>query len=243
MSMKPALTLNINLATVLALKGSRPAAIKSSRSSTITVIACGNAVGTCMPPFIIFKGKRKQTELSEKCTAGTEIRMSETGWSNTELFKDFLETHFLKYSMGSDADYKLLLYDAHASHINIGMIEWAREHKIVLFVLPPHTSHVTQPLDVGCFGPFKRHLYAECAAFVRTNSIQTITKYNLGELVWKVYPTALSSKNIISSFKKTGIYPLLTAANFPCGRSSQDTIHKTGLQVATQKHFLKKKIR
>ena len=192
---------------VVALKGSRPAAVTSSRSATVTVIACGNAAGSCIPPFVIFKGKRNQSELAAKCTAGTQVRMSDTGWSNNVLFMDFLENHFLKHTSGGDPSHKLLLYDGHASHVTIAMIEWARDHKVILFVLPPHTSHLTQPLDVGCFGPFKRHLYAECGTFMRTHVTDVITKYDLGELVCKVYPRAISAQNLISCFKKTGIFP------------------------------------
>jgi hypothetical protein len=29
--------------------------------------------------------------------------------------------------------------------------QYAIEHKIQLFALPPHLSHILQPLDVGCF--------------------------------------------------------------------------------------------
>jgi len=31
----------------------------------------------------------------------------------------------------------------------------AAKEKVVLFVLPPNTTHLTQPLDKGCFGPLK----------------------------------------------------------------------------------------
>jgi hypothetical protein len=34
--------------------------------------------------------------------------------------------------------------------------DWAKEQKIILFVLPAHTSHILQPLDVACFGPFQK---------------------------------------------------------------------------------------
>ena len=33
----------------------------------------------------------------------------------------------------------------------------ATENKIVLFRLPPHSTHLTQPLDVGVFQPFKHY--------------------------------------------------------------------------------------
>jgi hypothetical protein len=37
----------------------------------------------------------------------------------------------------------------------------------VLFVLPPHSSHLTQPLDVGIFGPLKNIYNRECSTFMQ----------------------------------------------------------------------------
>ena len=60
---------------------------------------------------------------------------------------------------------------------------------MIHFVLPPHTSHVTQPLDVGVFGPFKadvgvfgpfKAMYnKECHTYMymKNNPGQTISKY------------------------------------------------------------------
>jgi hypothetical protein len=52
--------------------------------------------------------------------------------------------------------YLLLIFDGHKSHISVDLIDWAKEQKIILFILPAHTSHILQPLDVACFGPFQK---------------------------------------------------------------------------------------
>jgi hypothetical protein len=49
-----------------------------------------------------------------------------------------------------------VIYDGHISHVSIELIEWAREHHIVIQLLPAHCSHFLQPLDVACFGPFEK---------------------------------------------------------------------------------------
>jgi hypothetical protein len=41
----------------------------------------------------------------------------------------------------------LLIYDGHGSHNTLELIELAREHNIILFCLPPHTTHKLQPLQ------------------------------------------------------------------------------------------------
>ena len=47
----------------------------------------------------------------------------------------------------------LLIYDGHGSHTTLDWITLARANNIILYCLPPHTTHWLQPLDVGCFGP------------------------------------------------------------------------------------------
>ena len=41
------------------------------------------------------------------------------------------------------------------------MIEYAEKKNVTILALPPHTSHLLQPLDLGFFHPFKAHLRKE----------------------------------------------------------------------------------
>ena len=89
------------------------------------------------------------------CT-GAKGTMSDSGWSNSNIFKKYLEEHFLPMvAPPSLEDPILLIYDGHASHKNPETIHWARENGIILFVLPAHSSHLLQKLDVAVFGPLK----------------------------------------------------------------------------------------
>ena len=45
--------------------------------------------------------------------------------------------------------------DGHRSHISVDLIEWAKEQGIIIFILPAHTSHILQPMDVACYGPLQ----------------------------------------------------------------------------------------
>jgi hypothetical protein len=48
-------------------------------------------------------------------------------------------------------------------------------YKITLLVLPPHSSHYTQPLDVAVFGPLATALSQETDRLT-SNSISRISK-------------------------------------------------------------------
>lgn len=134
-------------------------AITSSRSCITTILGCCNAIGSQMPPYFVFKGKGMRSELLEGSSPGTQGTVTETGWSNSDVFLKYLDTHFLKFVQRPSEDHPLLLiFDGHKSHITIPVIDWAKEHNVSLFVLPGHTSHVLEPLDVGCYN-------AQCQVF------------------------------------------------------------------------------
>ena len=94
--------------------------------------------------------------------------------------------------------------------MSIGLVELAKSHNIILFILPAHTSHILQPMDVGCYGPFQRMYNAECHKFTRQSSCTT-THYDVYELASKVYSRAFSSENLQPASKKTGISPFNTS--------------------------------
>jgi hypothetical protein len=61
----------------------------------------------------------------------------------------------------SPREHRLLLLDGHSSHVNMAFIRWAETHRIILLVLPPHTTHRLQPLDVGLFQPLATYYSQE----------------------------------------------------------------------------------
>ena len=94
-----------------------------------------------MPPYFVFEGKRMMDDLMNGGTLGAAGTVSETGWSNTKVFKQYLSTHFLKFIPGRNDDPVLLLLDGHKSHVAVDVIEWAQERNIHLHIIPAHTSH------------------------------------------------------------------------------------------------------
>ena len=115
-----------------------------AKSSTTTVLGCGSAAGVAIPPFFVFEGTRMRQELMEGKSPGADGTVSETGWSNTDVFMRYIEEHFLKYVPGREDNPILLLLDGHKSHTSVGLVDWAITHNIILFVLPVHTSHFLQ---------------------------------------------------------------------------------------------------
>jgi len=177
-------------------------------SPKLLLIGCGSASGIAIPPYFVFAGKRWYDSLLEGATPGVTGTVSETGWSNAAIFRDFLQNHFLKFVPINSAEHPiLLLMDGHATHVSVGLIDWAKQHHIILFILPSHTFHILQPLDVSCYGPLQKMYNHECHKRIRQSS-SVITRYNICEIACGVYQKALSSENLVSGFRKTGIFPL-----------------------------------
>jgi hypothetical protein len=185
----------------------KPQSVVSEKSKNVTIIGSANAIGNHVPPFYVFPGKRWMDELLQDCTPGSDGDMSESGFVNRGLFEHYMTKHFSKHVNLKSGNKTLVLYDGHKAHMSLTLTDWAKENDVVLFVLPPHSSHLTQPLDVGIFGPMKHFFYSECKLYMHANPGMYITRYEIAKLTAKPYAKAFSPENIASAFKKAGIYP------------------------------------
>ena len=52
----------------------------------------------------------------------------------------------------------LLIYDAHRSHLSLGVLQLFHKSNLIVYALPSHTSGKIHPLDVVVFSVFKREL-------------------------------------------------------------------------------------
>ena len=77
----------------------------------------------------------------------------------------------------------------------------------MLFTLPPNTTHVSQPLHKGCFGPLKIEWKKVCHNYFVKEG-QVVTHYTFSRLFSEAWMRSMTVKNILSAFRVTGIYPL-----------------------------------
>lgn len=102
----------------------------------------------------------------------------------------------------------LLIEDGHASHISMEVIELARANDVHLLCLPAHNTHILQPLDVGVFKSFKTWFSKACHKYLVKNPGRVITADIIASLVAEAWPQSLTPLNIMSGFRKCGIYPI-----------------------------------
>lgn len=198
---------------VVAKKGSRCVYVRVSgeRSETISAASCGNAAGTVIiPPFFIFKGQSLSLTLEgETYPPLTVFANSESGYMTTIVFVEWFK-HFLK-NLPTIRPI-LLIFDGHVSHGSLEVLQLAEENKIILLCLPPHTTHLYQPMDVGVYSLLKKAFRDFVAKCMRKKKNKALARKDFGKIVTRAWDAAVSVKNIRSGFKRTGLWPIDRAA-------------------------------
>ena len=167
---------------VVAKRGQKnPSAVGSGDKTQVTVLACCNAAGYALPPFVILDRMSLKPELTVGEVPGTVYGLSKKGWIDGDLFELWFARHFLSHA--PPVRPLLLLVDGHSSHFEPSVIQRAASEGVILFCLPPHTTHLTQPLDKGCFGPLKRHWREECWQYITASPGHLITRYQFSQLL------------------------------------------------------------
>jgi hypothetical protein len=174
----------------------------------VTVIECINAAGGALPPMIIFKGQNMNSGwLPPQTPPDWHFGVSENGWTSNILGLQWLIKVFEPQTREKAAGQpRLLIADGHGSHIRADFIAHCMENDIDLLIMPPHCSHLLQPLDVGVFAAFKRAHSNETDATSRL-STQRISRLEWMEIFIRARAKAVKLDNILGGWRGAGLVP------------------------------------
>ena len=209
---------------VLTAGRNRPVRAEKSQLPHLTGVCTIFADGTTMKPMVILP--QKKTLDAELEDLDAFFVRSESGWMNKYLFMVYCIMFICKVQEKRsqmnvfDAQVPfLLIVDGHPSRLSFLAVRLLSAFNIELLVLPGHTSHILQPLDVGIFSPLK-------AQFKKLFDMATIRYDQQGHMVinyvWNARElryimvrsfldacsVSCTATNIENAFKATGIYPL-----------------------------------
>ncbi len=175
-----------------------------------TVNHAGSAAGVYTPPYILFKSKSELVaEWQEGAPPDSIFGTTPSGWMESpqffEWFKHFV--HYVRVTLGLVGPIVLFL-DGHKSHLSIEVLDLACDKDIHLKTLVPHTSHHSQPLDVGVFGPAKTAMKKVVTSFYTTTGFSKITKFHFSSLMGLLHKVAFFPEHIVAGFRKSGLFPL-----------------------------------
>jgi hypothetical protein len=171
-------------------------------------IECVSATGKALTPLVIFKGKSVQQQWFPKGLTlyqGWEFTATENTWTSDPTAIEWLEKVFLPQTDTTEP--RLLVLDGHGSHETTEFMYLCYQNNIHLLFLPPHTSHVLQPLDLSVFSPLKSHYRKEVGYLTLLTDSSPLGKQNFLDCYQKARKEALSAKNIKNGWKATGLWP------------------------------------
>ncbi|KAK8096435.1 transposase, partial [Apiospora kogelbergensis] len=142
---------------------------------------------------------------------------SNKGWTNDEIAVKWLEDVFIPETAPNDPkDARLLILDGHGSHTTDDFMSLCYQNNIYLLFLPPHSSHVLQPLDVGVFAPMKAYYRKEIGFLTLLTDSAPIGKRNFLICYARARKKALSAQNIKGGWRGSGLWPCIMVNTKRC---------------------------
>jgi hypothetical protein len=183
-----------------------PELVQPGNCEWVTVIQSICAAGYAIPPFIIYKERVHISAWYEEADIlrNWKVSVSENGWTNNVLELEWLKHFDAHTKMHKVGVYRLLIFDSHESHLNQDFKDYGLEHKILTLCMPPHLSHVFQPLDVVCFSPLKRK-YSQCVRYLARRSVFHINKEGFLPAFRDAFFDVFTEANCRKAFQASGI--------------------------------------
>ena len=181
--------------------------VQAGNQDWVSVIECVRSTGDVLSPYIIFQGKQIQKAWLDPIMDGrTTLRVSDNGWTTNKIGCQWLEAFDQHTQSQIQGTHRLLLLDGHESHVSINFIEYCHRHNIIALCLPPHSTHLLQPLDVGIFGPLGK-AYKKCVYTHSRYGAVTVSKLDFLSYYQQARIEGLSKQNILSAWRSTGLVP------------------------------------
>ena len=171
-----------------------------------TLIECISASGRALNPLAILKGKVITTDFVEDLLDDYMLGVSDSGWTNNNHGLYWLQEIFELETANTKGDFRLLIADGYDSHINVEMVNFYADYCIRLLCLPPHSTHLLQPLDVNCFQPMK-HYHSQAISSAVQYLDTDFNKLEFLHALDDIRKKTFKSKTIQSAFKKCGLVP------------------------------------
>lgn len=190
---------------VVPVRSKHAHSISVAPTDHVTALCCVNAAGQSLPPMIVFKGGFPGGAYTKGGPVSAIYAKSDSGFVDGELFVAWFRRIFLKYT--SPVEPRLLLLDGHASHLSLKLIDLAIKSNVILLCLPPHTTHLLQPLDVAVYKALKVELSKIVNKAKDVNQAVWISKTAFSSIFRSAYENAFTMSTIGSGFEKCGVYP------------------------------------
>lgn len=193
---------------VVAVRGSPNVWSKTiSTSFHLTIVACASAAGLVIPPTFLLPGERVRREILDACAVpDAVVTTTKTGFINGSTFETWLRW-FASHVPDDIQRPLVLVMDGYRCHYSYETVEVAASVGVLLVCLPANATHLLQPLDVSVFASMKKHIRRLVHSHMLATGTVNITKTEAIRIGSEAWLACNFSKNIVSGFKTTGLYP------------------------------------
>jgi DDE superfamily endonuclease/Tc5 transposase DNA-binding domain len=175
----------------------------------VSIVETISAVGRAIRCLVIFKGKNLQSSWFKHDEVPDWLyTCSENAWTSNDTGARWLKEIFIAETLPKKADaHRILLLDNHGSHITTEFMWICFQNNIRLIYLPPHSSHVLQPLDLSIFSQIKRSYRKQIEELARFEDSAPTKKIRFVEYYNQARKHALNEDYIKAGWRGAGLFP------------------------------------
>ncbi|KAF5519700.1 hypothetical protein CGCA056_v007662 [Colletotrichum aenigma] len=186
----------------------KPKKVQPGNREWATAICCVAGDGYAMPPFLVVQGRFHLASWYSEAQIPDSwaVKTTSNGWTNNETALEWLR-YFDKYSKPRlRGIYRMLVVDSHESHVSSDFEDYCKKNKIITICLPAHSSHLTQPLDVGCYSVLKLRYGSQIEHFIKAR-ITHIAKPEFFLAFKAAFLQTFTQENVHGGFRGARLIP------------------------------------
>jgi len=175
-----------------------------------SILETVSAAGAIISPFIIWQGKTHwesyypEGGLINKAT----FAVSDSSYMDDELGFEYMKEHFEPYTRCDPPALRCLIVDGHSSHVSWRVVQYALDHNIHMICLPSKSTHLLQPLDVGCFGVLQTTYERNLSMWLRPNPLVVLSKPVFLEILEKTRKEVFTVDCVVGPWRKSHCWPI-----------------------------------
>ena len=180
----------------------------------LTAMVTVSAVGARIPLFIILPGLVKLPDSLADFTSRCWFASSLNGWMTRFTFLDWcvnfrrwLSFHRASLPVHHAQSKAVLFLDRHTTLVNPAATDYFSRNRVSVIVLPPHTTYILQPFDVGIAAAFKNTFKKNMWRALSETEQLTADEMRHAAVRSAIDASDQATTRCGSSFRRTGIHP------------------------------------
>ena len=161
-----------------------------------------------IPPLFVFPGKRMLNEPMIGAPAGAIGGVNDLcSWYLDYALSLRWIRHFVSMAGCTKASPRILLMGGHESHKTLEVINFAKEHGVILVTFPPHCTHRLQPIDRTFFKLLRASYSRVCNNWLVSHRERAITHFEVIPLFYEAYNATSTVQSAVSLFLASSTWP------------------------------------